>query len=82
MTSENTVELAIPATALARSIAPHGVLMTEAEEADQIRYVAAPVVAAELRRLSDSALIQDEFDVASLRRRADELDPPAVRQED
>jgi hypothetical protein len=46
-------DLTVPANALAFWARPHDVLLTDADVAERIRDVAAPVVAAELRRLSD-----------------------------
>lgn len=40
------------------------------------------VVAEELRRIAAEWSPVDEYGARKLRRRADELDPPAVRQED
>ncbi len=53
--SETTTpaELAVPDLAIARWNKPHPVLLTDTEFVDRIREVAAPIVAAELRRLSD-----------------------------
>lgn len=64
------VRLEVPWSAIASSNAPHGVLMTEEEEADRIRVIAAPVVAAELRRLANQRV-----DADTLLARAAELDP-------
>ena len=59
-------ELEIPDAALARHYRPHRVLLTDADVVDRIRDVAAPVVAAELRRLAeeDAARLRGLEDLA------------------
>lgn len=77
-----SADLAIPYAAAAMLLSIDDDWDDDADLHNAVRAIAAPVVAAELRRLAAEWSPVDEYGSRKLRRRADELDPPAVRQED
>ena len=89
MTSQNTFDLPVTGASIAAVRDLVDYYATDEAAAKDVRLVAAPVVAAELRRIASGIALDVGIadDVAwpcarRLYRRADELDPPAGTRED